>query len=268
MMYYDPMIEKIVLKLSKDIYQDGLQPSVQTLGQELAQIFSALKIVTLPFATMGHTADYLLEKYKIFLHDSINKVKPENRIPPPPRISTPILQNVQVVFEQKDIYELYSNLLASASDKNTCDAVHPAFITIVSQLTSLEVILLEKFKPEFVIPYYLLQFYNPDKHISFPLSEPVCFIDGIKEDYTALTSGLENLQRLGLIYRIPNLRFEEQGDVQVKKDNLIALLAGYNDSYSQLLAEVPAQKLRVEPGFFRPTILGRKFLSACSAPQS
>lgn len=195
-------------------------------------------------------------------------MKPENRIPPQPRISTPILQNVQVAFEQKDIYELYSNLLASASDKNTCDDVHPAFITIVSQLTSLEVRLLEKIKPEFAIPYYSLQFYKPEEHVYFPLSEPVCFIDDMNENYTSLTSGLENLQRLGLIYKIPHLYTEDQSDFQAKKNDLISLLFKYDSVYAQLLAEFSPQNIRVDPGFFKPTVLGRKFLSACSGPQS
>lgn len=71
----DKLIRDMVVKLSKDIYQDSLQPSAKTLGTELDQVVSALKIATLPFAVMGKSADYLLERYSNFLSESIRKVK-------------------------------------------------------------------------------------------------------------------------------------------------------------------------------------------------
>ena len=137
----DKLIRDMVVKLSKDIYQDSLQPSARTLGAELDQVISALKIATLPFAVMGKSADYLLERYSNFLSESILKVEAKNRIPPEPSISVPVLQNVQRSFEQKEIYEMYSNLLASASDKTKTNLVHPSFPDIIAQLDSFHLLL-------------------------------------------------------------------------------------------------------------------------------
>lgn len=261
----DKLIRDMVVKLSKDIYQDSLQPSARTLGTELDQVISALKIATLPFAVMGKSADYLLERYGNFLSESIRKVEAQNRVPSQPSISVPVLQNVQRSFEQKEIYEMYSNLLASASDKTKTNLVHPSFPDIIAQLDSLDAVILDKGKSDF-LSYYFLVFRN-ERGIMLNLSEPFCFIDGYEDSYTQITSSLVNLQRLGLIYKLPNLSSDPPIKIKKIKNDLVDLLIKFRVFNKQTADDLLAKGLvSMDSGFFKPTSLGRKFLLTCTKP--
>lgn len=261
----DKSIRDMVVELAKDIYQDSLQPSAKTFGDELDQVTSSLKIVTLPFAVLGKSADYLLERYSKFLRESILKVEAKNRVPPQPSISVPVLQNVQRNFEQKEIYEMYSNLLASASDKTKTNLVHPAFPNIIAQLDSLDAVILDKEKSDF-LPYYFLVFRNKDG-VALNLSEPFCFIDGYENNYTQITSSLVNLQRLGLIYKLPNLSSESPAKIKKIQKDLVNLLIKFHVFNKQTIDDLSTNDLvYMDSGFFKPTSLGQKFLSACTRP--
>lgn len=261
----DKLIRDMVVKLSKDIYQDSLQPSARTLGAELDQVISALKIATLPFAMMGKSADYLLERYSNFLSESILKVEAKNRIPPEPSISVPVLQNVQRSFEQKEIYEMYSNLLASASDKTKTNLIHPSFPDIIAQLDSLDAVILDKGKSGF-LSYYSLVFHNKSG-VTLNLSEPFCFIDGYEDSYTEITSRLTNLQRLGLIYKLPNLSSESAIKIKKIQNDLINLLIKFRLFDKETADHLLVKGLvHMDSGFFKPTSWGQKFLLTCTKP--
>lgn len=266
----DKIILELALNLSKDIYRDSLQPSVQTLGQELEQLVSALKIITLPFAAMGMSSDYLLARFGTFLSRSIQKVKPENRTPPHPSISVPILQNVQLVFDKENLCELYSNLLASASDKTKQSMVHPSFVTIISQLDPLDVLLLEQLRTDAMLPFMEVKSIPKNSvSLSYSIVEPFCLIAGHEKDYENIAASLRNLQRLGLL---------QKSTAMVQANKLDTFQEIYNSapfaSTRNILEKIQREQLSLEStsitaikGCFVLTVLGRKFLLSCLEPR-
>ena len=269
-MNIDKTIQNIVFSLSKEIYCDTLKPGAQTVGVEIAQVASALKIITLPFAAIGLSADYLLQRYSIFLSESLEKVKVSNRIPPAPSISVPILQKVQLVFEQKSLYELYSNLFASASDKDKQSIVHPSFASIIAQLDLTDTLLLEKINTARFLPYLesVLQS-DSSSELALPLVEPFVMLDNQEDNYESIAPSLQNLQRLGLIRKtdvvissVRNAPFDKLS--QSKPFEEILAIKSYERKNH---LHLKPNEIVFSKGSFLLTALGRKFLSACSRPQ-
>lgn len=160
---------------------------------------------------------------------------------------------------------MYSDLLASASDKTKKNLVHPSFPDIIAQLDSLDAVILDKGKSGF-LSYYFLVFRN-ERGVMLNLSEPFCFIDGYEDSYTQITSSLVNLQRLGLIYKLPNLSSDPPIKIKKIKNDLVNLLIKFRVFNKQTADDLLAKGLvSMDSGFFKPTSLGRKFLLTCTKP--
>lgn len=258
---------KIILKLSHEIYLDVAHPALKNIGYSLGQIASALKIATLPFAMGGETADIILEKYQKFLSESYKKVPKDDFISSDPSISFPIIQNVQNVFNKKSIYEMYSNLLATASNQNIYQNAHPSFPTIISQMDTIDVIVLEQLRKNGFLPFIESKVsYEFMPSVSMPAVEPFCLIPNQENNYIGISSSIQNLSRLGLIHK---------GTAIVSPLNIDPYEKIYNSEVFasiRLLKEKMSQEhlcpqhasLDVIHGSFFPTTLGQRFLSACS----
>ena len=99
------------------------------------------------------------------------------------------------------------------------------------------------------------------------LSEPFCFIDGYEDSYTQITSSLVNLQRLGLIYKLPNLNSDPPIKIKKIKNDLVNLLIKFRVFNKQTADDLLTKGLvSMDSGFFKPTSLGRKFLLTCTKP--
>ena len=132
-------------ELIKEVYKDTLQPSFKRIGKVGEDI---LKFVALPFAFLGLTAEQLEEKYKKFITESINKVPEEKRELPKSAIASPLLEHVKYLFgdeeESKNLMEMFSELLANASNKEKKNVIHTSFVYTLLQLGSVEAEMLRK----------------------------------------------------------------------------------------------------------------------------
>jgi hypothetical protein len=74
---------------------------------------------------------------------------------PPEQIQTPaqyiagqVLLQLSFCADQEQLRELYANLLASAMNRQSAGAVHPAFVHLIQQLTPDEALVLQKISTE------------------------------------------------------------------------------------------------------------------------
>lgn len=195
----EKLIVKLVSNILHDTYSDLASPALRNIGDMLGDITSAMKLFTLPFAIVGIHAEKYRQQYTQFLDKTYQKIPIEHQTKPDNAISFPIIQNLLMSFEKEDICELYSNLLATASDTRAKDKAHPSFPLVISQLGSIEAVILNTMHDESYIPFLEFQATVPD----FPITsiEPFSLIPGYESDYLGVTAAFRNLLRLGLIHK-------------------------------------------------------------------
>ena len=268
----DQVIGKVISILGKDIYHDLLSPAMKNVGNGFGDITAAIRLFTLPFAATGDVAEVLHEKFKLFLQKTSQKVPEDKLVSPNSRISASIVQNVLWSFDDADICELYSNLLASAANCDKCQLAHPSFPHIIAQLNSLDVKILDRIHHEPLLPFMEVKNSLHDQfslELPFPVMEPFSLIEGYEDDYPDVSASLNTLTQLGLI---------QKATAAVRPDEPDPYDAIYASepfrSVRNFVTELNEQHLQIEHGSFdiihgsfRATTLGTKFLSVCGADE-
>lgn len=195
-------ISKIISNLADKFYNDTLQPPAQELGYVMGRIAHSLRIVGL-IGLVGDAAviaeKILKEKMENFLYDSFSKTPNEKRVLPDPTIICPLLENVANSFNKEDIVKLYSNLLSAATNKDTIEKVHPAFINIITQLTPLDAEVFSKLDKRFYLT--VCRIYNDELKDTYILSQNIYLDKNYSEVDTNISISINNLERLGLIQK-------------------------------------------------------------------
>lgn len=128
--------DNAVTELSKNLYTDVGHPVLNEVGNIGAAI---MKFVALPFKFLGLTAEELEIKYSAFLKKTIGKIPEEKCILPKGVVAYPLLDHVKFVFDEDNLSEMFSNLLANAMCENIEKMVHPAFVEMLKQMSPLDV---------------------------------------------------------------------------------------------------------------------------------
>ena len=135
--------DNALTEVSSKAYDDLAQKPFSTIGK-LAQ--DVLKFVALPISCLGLTAEQLEIKYKNFIESALNKVEDDDMIStrPSPALIAPVLEGVKYIFDDKPLYEMFENLLASAFCKSKKEIAHPMFVNTLRQLSPYDAVLLRK----------------------------------------------------------------------------------------------------------------------------
>lgn len=129
-------------KILLQIYQDIAQPSVRAIGQALATVFELCptSLLSLKYWTERRRLNFRkrLNEYK----RKLDKISEENRIQVDIQIGAPIVEKLTYVTSD-EIADLFTTLLANASNKDLAETIHPAFIHIVSELCPDEALIIQ-----------------------------------------------------------------------------------------------------------------------------
>jgi hypothetical protein len=128
----------------------GDHPDVKVAGGELAKtaatLTKTLNVMLLPLAAVTFAYDkareYFSSKFQEELAEASAQIPSESITQPKPSIAGPALQGLAFALDEPDLKRMYLNLLASAMDGRAPDAVHPAFVELIRQLTAEEATLL------------------------------------------------------------------------------------------------------------------------------
>lgn len=253
---------KLPDKILSDIYQDVFSPGAKELGTSLKQLTSVLKLITLPMGMVGISCDVLLKKYQDFLISSFKKVPEDKLISPDLTIATPLLQNVQNVFDKESLCNLYSNLLATAANKEKYQLGHPSFVNIIAQLDKIDVLIIEKFKEDARIPYMKIDMYLANSKIPAHFMFPYTYLKDYNDQYEPISSSLQNLERLGLIYGDDPIIPVEFKNIFDEIYNAPAL-SHFIELMNYTKNDAKGMRPVLIRGCYMLTELGKRFFSAC-----
>lgn len=245
-------------KLLPDIYKDLAQPSLQVLGNALGK---ALEFVTLPITALGTVSDCAKANLNHRLEEYTKKIEqiPEDKlVEVHPQIAVPIIQKLTYATND-EIANLFTNLLATASNSDTSCNAHPGFESIISQLSPDEARIIQFLNTQVEIPYCNLKGYIINSSGYATLIETATMIPNkiyleFKQNINAYYA---NLIRLGILVDMKgSFLIDDKPYDEIK----------YAYDFAQYEKFVPNQfsRIEVEKSYLNITEYGRLFINACT----
>lgn len=240
-------------------YQDLAQPSVKALGQALATVFELCpnSLLSLRLWTEKRKLNFAkrLNEYK----EKLEQIPEDKRCEVDTQIGTPIIEKLTYTTND-EIADLFTTLLANASNTDTVNRAHPAFIDIIGRLSEDEAKIIQYLKNVLDIPYCSFRAISKadgggfltilDHATMLPLKVKLNFPQNI-------SAYLYNFISLGIltdkdgVYKTDNTEY----------NNLCKVygLASEKQKY------VPSifKDIEVSKSYYEVTPLGKLFISAC-----
>lgn len=194
------------------------------------------------------------------IREVILSINPENGRMPEKRIFVPLIQQLAYNMDDNYLRETFQKLLKSSmsKDKN----VHPSFVSILSQLNSDEIKILNKLPPILVnnIPLINIRMkHGGNKGDGLTIVSNFTDVGyGVCEHPERICFYIENLERLKLI-QIPPLKTLIDKTVYKRLKEHPAVLHTINETGSN----IPGVSFEFDERFFRLTQFGLDFIMSC-----
>jgi len=245
--------EMIPNEIKKEIYQDGIKPTLIETGKTASLFPRVIKNAFSKVEMWCLNREFMVEEFKIELERKLETKKVENIVDANPRIFIPAAQAISYSWDEKEIKELYINLMASDMDCDTKKQVHPSFTEVIKQMDTIDVQVFTLLYKSIVLPVYGLS----KKGESGGLSSILDYL--LSDDYYLIASesviikSLNNLERLKLI----DISFEQS---YTDDRNYLALKNGktivkYSEEYGE--------SLEITEGVIKKTEFGKDFYNVC-----
>lgn len=134
----DQNIEINLTKVAEDIYSDGIKDTIVETSRIGVDAVKTLRLALAPLQFAAVLQDRLADYFR----RAFQKIPEEKRISPMQSLALPIMEKLRYQEDGDLLTSIYIDLLSTTFDKDRFDESHPAFLNIVSQLSSDEAILL------------------------------------------------------------------------------------------------------------------------------
>lgn len=255
---------KAAAGLVKPVYEDLAQPAVRELGAFAGE---SVRAILLAIRKAVEQYSEVVERLSEKVAQKVRGIPADRLIEPPAHVAGPILEAVRFVPVDSPLHELYANLLARSMDASTARSAHPAFVSVVSQMTPDEARILHHIRDGRSLPTLTID--DLDDTASAEKGE---FWDGVLRNFTLIgadagcaapelaTAYVDNLVRLGVL--------EFQSEYQLADEAAYGRL----ESAAEVVAacaeiqKVEGHLARKVRSFFSVTDFGKLFIEATTQP--
>lgn len=121
-----------------NLYDDALKPATQESGKTIALIPRAINAALVPLRQWIAEREYKLAETEKLLVKKLEHVAEDKIITPEAYVAVPAIQAISYSMDNKELRNLYANLLAKAMNSDTKDMVHPCFVEIIKQMSPID----------------------------------------------------------------------------------------------------------------------------------
>ncbi|MBE6395219.1 MAG: DUF4393 domain-containing protein [Lentisphaerae bacterium] len=206
------VIPDVIEPLSHAVQENIPETAKETDGALSTLVGFFNNVVLHPIKKANLTYKYKLENFEKDLKEKTKHIPPENLQEPPVMISGPTLEALRYAYDEKELREMYENLLASAMDNRISTQVHPAFVDAIKQMTPVEAKIIDAIvQNNNQVRCACITFKLKDTHLFYVKAMPDYFVNELYTlgDPFIISASLKNLERLGFI-TISLLGFEGQ----------------------------------------------------------
>ena len=197
-------------EIAKDIVEDLVRPTSKSIGNNIGlAVDGVMGWIGYWGKKQAIKREEYLEKYKQKIAENIYKI-PENQLKEPStRILGPAIEASKFFIEEEEFREIFAKLISSECDVNMSKFVHPSFVDIIKQLSSLDARLLKMFG--YCSTFPCVEIY--EKHCDGAITPCKYLLLDFKEynnifspeEEIQLTKSVDNLSRLGLMIKNKNV---------------------------------------------------------------
>lgn len=138
-----------------------------------------------------------LEEFKQTLSQNVSAIPPNDLIEPKLSVVGPALEASKYYFEEKELRDMFASLIASAMDRRKTVVLHPSYVEIIRQLSSLDAQNLVLFQMK-TLPVAKYWFSRPNG--SPAPTNTIIFLSNPQEiDIDKQSVSMEHLRHLGLL---------------------------------------------------------------------
>ncbi|MBI5325837.1 MAG: DUF4393 domain-containing protein [Ignavibacteriae bacterium] len=243
-----------------EIYKDLAQPGVRKVGLAIETIFDLLNISLIHIKSFS-------EKRKMIFQNNMNKYREkieyidEDKICDiPPEIGVPAFERLTYT-ENKNISDLFINLLHKASNNETLKEVHPNYIKLIESLSPDEAKILCYLYNQKSIPFIKIKRKDINGQSFAFLTEPLTGIENLipllfRENIDLY---MTNLSSLGIINCI-DMFFKIDDNLYDFIKNIYKKRIEYYDSTIDKKKEI----LDIQKGYYEISTMGHLFMECCT----
>lgn len=122
-------------ELAKKAYSDSVKETIQEVSKIGVDVAKTLRLALAPLQYSAMLQDRLA----LYFKRAALKALPADRVRPAPSFALPILEKLRYQDDGDLLTEIYIELLSAGFDKSRVGDAHPAFLTIISQLSPDEI---------------------------------------------------------------------------------------------------------------------------------
>ncbi len=241
----------------KEVYGDLAKPGVQQVGKALSTIIGLGNTMLWPLALMNEKAKIALESNLERYRNKLKDTLPDEVCEVPPEIGVPIAEKLSYVTNE-ELSEMYTELLANASQINKANVAHPSFVNVINNISPDEAILIKSIRGMPGIPFIEVRL----KHRT-------------KNEWTTINGMMPGLSCLAELRYPDNIHayisnLEGLGVLQIRQDifmvgeNIYEPLEDTgNQLYSKIAESMPERQLNFVRGKLEITPFARLLITAC-----
>ena len=136
----------------KEIYGDLAKPGVQQAGKALSTVIGLGNTALWPIAMLNEKAKISLEQNLDKYRKKLEEVSDDDVCEVSPEVGVPIAEKLSYVTND-ELSEMYTELLAKASQKSKANTAHPSFVNVINNMSPDEALLLKSIKKMPGIPF-------------------------------------------------------------------------------------------------------------------
>lgn len=258
------MTDKPLIKLIPDSLDNAVKNITDSPTKAIGETFSDLWFLVLggkihqeaEKRKLNYSIE--LEQFHKELLDGINDIPPEKRIAPKMQIVAPAIENAKYCMEEKEVRELFKNLIVASMNSDTVSKVHPAFADIIKQMSPLDA--------------YVLNYFLNSAQVNIPLAN-IKRVNKLESGYNYMYQNLVKLSQpryssVDITLSVENLI--RLNVLAIPPDGHITGQTAYewvysNPEYIKAKASIDENKyfLDIEKCALRTTSFGRALISIC-----
>ena len=241
-----------------ELYQDLAQPSVRAIGNALGTVFEFSTAILLPLKLKNEKLKINFKKNLDEYKEKLEKIPEDKRCEVHPQIGTPILEKLTYTTND-EISDLFTTLLANASNIDMVNTAHPAFINMIEKITPDEARIIKYLKDKTELQYCTFRAYAKTgtgfnellkKVTLLPFEVNLQFSNNVP-------AYIENLESIGVLSDVNGL-YKTDKNIY----NLIREKYNFKQLEEQLVPNV-MKSVRIVEGYYDITEFGKLFIQAC-----
>ncbi len=244
-------------------YQDLAQPSVRALGQALGTVFELCPTSLLSLKIWTEKRKLNFKKRLNEYAKKIEDIPEDKRCEVDTQIGTPIVEKLTYTTND-EIADLFTTLLTNASNTETVNRAHPAFVDIIGRLSEDEAQIIKYLQNCLEIPYCSFRAMQRSENGGFSTIVDHATLLPFKVSLKFpqnISAYISNLISLGILS-------DENGLFKVDDTeyNQICEKHGLESLRGRLVPNI-FKAIEVTKSYFKVTQFGTLFISACIKKQ-